>query len=117
MGDENQTLPEKVSVSDSVIGSGSDNGSSCGSDNYNYNGNESFECVITFIISSLFHPSISSLHFFLSAEFLWQEGHTAHATAEDAVSTSVEILDMYASVCEVSTVLVLFVHLSYPIDN
>ena len=64
MGDENETLPEKVSVSDSVIGSGSDNGSSCGSDNYNYNGNESFACVITFIISSLFHPSISSLHFF-----------------------------------------------------
>ena len=107
-----------MSAIDSVIGSGSDNGSSCGSDNYNYNGNESFECVITFIISSLFHPSIFSLYFFSnSAEFLWQEGHTAHATAEDAVSTSVEILDMYASVCEVSTVLVLFVHLSYTIDN
>ena len=38
-----------------------------------------------------------------SAEFLWQEGHTAHATAEDAVATSREILDMYASVCEVRT--------------
>ena len=39
----------------------------------------------------------------LSAEFLWQEGHTAHATADDAVATSKEILDMYASVCEVRT--------------
>ena len=45
-----------------------------------------------------------SIYFiFFSAEFLWQEGHTAHATAEDAVSTSREILDMYASVCEVRT--------------
>ena len=80
-------------------------------------------------MSLLFLPSIFFSNFFLpsilfplylffnSAEFLWQEGHTAHATAEDAVSTSVEILDMYASVCEVSTVLVLFVHLSYTIDN
>jgi prolyl-tRNA synthetase len=38
--------------------------------------------------------------FLRSAEFLWQEGHTAHATAADAVETSREILDMYASVCE-----------------
>ena len=36
-----------------------------------------------------------------SAEFLWQEGHTAHATADDAVTTTKEILDLYASVCEV----------------
>ena len=38
--------------------------------------------------------------FLRSAEFLWQEGHTAHATAADAVQTAVESLDMYASVCE-----------------
>eukprot|EP00596_Hydrurales_sp_CCMP1899_P008436 CAMPEP_0119039766 /NCGR_PEP_ID=MMETSP1177-20130426/9414_1 /TAXON_ID=2985 /ORGANISM="Ochromonas sp, Strain CCMP1899" /LENGTH=623 /DNA_ID=CAMNT_0007004031 /DNA_START=257 /DNA_END=2128 /DNA_ORIENTATION=- len=38
--------------------------------------------------------------FLRSAEFLWQEGHTAHATAADAVETSREILDMYGSVCE-----------------
>lgn len=38
--------------------------------------------------------------FLRSAEFLWQEGHTAHASAEDAVKTAVESLDMYASVCE-----------------
>ena len=39
--------------------------------------------------------------FLRSSEFLWQEGHTAHATAADAISTATEILDMYASVCEV----------------
>ena len=38
--------------------------------------------------------------FLRSAEFLWQEGHTAHATAADAQVTARESLDMYASVCE-----------------
>ena len=37
--------------------------------------------------------------FLRSAEFLWQEGHTAHATAEDAVQTARESLEMYADVC------------------
>jgi len=37
--------------------------------------------------------------FLRSAEFLWQEGHTAHATAEDAVATARESLEMYADVC------------------
>jgi hypothetical protein len=50
---------------------------------------------------SLPSPSLSPSP--VSAEFLWQEGHTAHATADDAVATSKEILDMYASVCEVRT--------------
>ncbi len=40
--------------------------------------------------------------FLRTSEFLWQEGHTAHATAEDAVQTAREAIDMYASVCEVS---------------
>lgn len=38
--------------------------------------------------------------FLRSSEFLWQEGHTAHATADDAVSTATEILDLYESVCK-----------------
>lgn len=38
--------------------------------------------------------------FLRSTEFLWQEGHTAHASAIDAVKTAVDMLDMYASVCE-----------------
>lgn len=40
--------------------------------------------------------------FLRTTEFLWQEGHTAHATAECALKTTKDILDMYASVCEVS---------------
>lgn len=38
--------------------------------------------------------------FLRSAEFLWQEGHTAHATSSDAIKTAQEMLDMYAQVCE-----------------
>lgn len=38
--------------------------------------------------------------FIRSSEFLWQEGHTAHATADDAVQTAVEMLDIYESVCK-----------------
>ena len=37
--------------------------------------------------------------FLRSAEFLWQEGHTAHATKEEAVATAREMLDVYADVC------------------
>jgi prolyl-tRNA synthetase len=39
--------------------------------------------------------------FLRTSEFLWQEGHTAHASAEDAIATTREILDLYADVCEV----------------
>jgi len=39
--------------------------------------------------------------FLRSSEFLWQEGHTAHATSIDAIKTATEILDLYADVCEV----------------
>jgi prolyl-tRNA synthetase len=38
--------------------------------------------------------------FLRTAEFLWQEGHTAHATKADAMSTARSALDMYAAVCE-----------------
>jgi prolyl-tRNA synthetase len=33
--------------------------------------------------------------FLRTAEFLWQEGHTAHATAEEAVAETLMILDLY----------------------
>jgi len=33
--------------------------------------------------------------FLRTTEFLWQEGHTAHATAEEAVRETLDILDMY----------------------
>jgi len=36
--------------------------------------------------------------FLRSAEFLWQEGHTAHATPEEALETSKQMLDVYEDV-------------------
>ncbi|HYG04114.1 MAG TPA: proline--tRNA ligase [Chryseosolibacter sp.] len=38
--------------------------------------------------------------FLRTAEFLWQEGHTAHATANDAVRETVQMLDVYADFAE-----------------
>jgi prolyl-tRNA synthetase len=38
--------------------------------------------------------------FLRTTEFLWQEGHTAHATREEAVEETLKILDIYADVSE-----------------
>ncbi|MBR4776529.1 MAG: proline--tRNA ligase [Lachnospiraceae bacterium] len=38
--------------------------------------------------------------FLRSREFLWQEGHTAHATAEDAENRTKQMLNLYAQFCE-----------------
>ncbi len=38
--------------------------------------------------------------FLRSREFLWQEGHTVHATAEEAKARTIQMLDVYASFCE-----------------
>ncbi len=38
--------------------------------------------------------------FLRSREFLWQEGHTAHATAEDAEERTIQMLNVYADFCE-----------------
>ncbi len=38
--------------------------------------------------------------FLRSAEFLWQEGHTAHATAEEAEERTIQMLNVYADFCE-----------------
>lgn len=38
--------------------------------------------------------------FLRSREFLWQEGHTAHATAEEAEERTLQMLDVYADFCE-----------------
>jgi prolyl-tRNA synthetase len=34
--------------------------------------------------------------FLRTSEFLWQEGHTAHATAEEAMAETLKVLDIYA---------------------
>ncbi len=38
--------------------------------------------------------------FLRSREFHWQEGHTAHATAEDAKERTIRMLNVYADFCE-----------------
>jgi prolyl-tRNA synthetase len=38
--------------------------------------------------------------FLRTAEFLWQEGHTAHATAEEAVEETEKMLEVYATFAE-----------------
>ncbi len=38
--------------------------------------------------------------FLRSMEFLWQEGHTAHATAEEAEARTIQMLNVYADFCE-----------------
>src|ERR1051326_867806 len=38
--------------------------------------------------------------FLRTTEFLWQEGHTAHETEQEAEDETLKILDLYADVCE-----------------
>jgi prolyl-tRNA synthetase len=38
--------------------------------------------------------------FLRTAEFLWQEGHTAHATSEEAIAETIQMLEVYASFAE-----------------
>mgnify|MGYP002515878723 FL=1 len=38
--------------------------------------------------------------FLRSREFLWQEGHTIHATAEEAIEETERMLNVYANFCE-----------------
>ena len=38
--------------------------------------------------------------FLRSLEFLWQEGHTAHATPEEAEAETIQMLNIYADFCE-----------------
>ena len=42
----------------------------------------------------------STRPFLRGREFLWQEGHTAHATAEEALQEALDILEIYTDVCE-----------------
>lgn len=38
--------------------------------------------------------------FLRTTEFLWQEGHTAHATAEEAQEETIKMLNVYGKLCE-----------------
>ena len=41
--------------------------------------------------------------FLRTTEFLWQEGHTAHADEADALQETLLALDVYARVCGTSS--------------
>ena len=38
--------------------------------------------------------------FLRTAEFLWQEGHTAHATKEEAITEAEKMMNVYATFAE-----------------
>lgn len=38
--------------------------------------------------------------FLRTTEFLWQEGHTIHATAEESMEETIKMLNVYAELCE-----------------
>lgn len=38
--------------------------------------------------------------FLRTTEFLWQEGHTIHATAEESMDETIKMLNVYAKLCE-----------------
>ena len=42
----------------------------------------------------------TSRPFLRHREFLWQEGHTLHATAEEAIAETEQMLEIYADLCE-----------------
>ncbi|MDP3058358.1 MAG: proline--tRNA ligase, partial [bacterium] len=50
--------------------------------------------------SNVFRWEKRTLPFLRTSEFLWQEGHTAHATSEEAVAETLQMLDVYADFIE-----------------
>lgn len=50
--------------------------------------------------ANVFRWEKKTLPFLRTSEFLWQEGHTAHADEEDARRRTMNILDEYARLCE-----------------
>ena len=50
--------------------------------------------------ANVFRWEMRTRMFLRTAEFLWQEGHTAHATKEEAEAKAVEMLNVYAEFAE-----------------
>ena len=50
--------------------------------------------------ANVFRWEMRTRLFLRTAEFLWQEGHTAHATKEDAQAKAVEMLNVYGDFAE-----------------
>ena len=50
--------------------------------------------------ANVFRWEMRTRLFLRTAEFLWQEGHTIHATAEEAIQETERMLNVYADFCE-----------------
>ncbi len=50
--------------------------------------------------ANVFRWELRPRAFLRTTEFLWQEGHTAHATADEAVEETLRILDLYRTFAE-----------------
>lgn len=50
--------------------------------------------------ANVFRWEMRTRMFLRTAEFLWQEGHTAHATKEEAMAEAVKMLNVYADFAE-----------------
>ena len=50
--------------------------------------------------ANVFRWEMRTRMFLRTAEFLWQEGHTAHATKEEAEAKAIEMLNVYADFAE-----------------
>mgnify|MGYP002508137752 CR=1 FL=1 len=50
--------------------------------------------------SAFLHTEKTSRPFLRHREFLWQEGHTMHATEEEAREETTRMLNIYADFCE-----------------
>lgn len=50
--------------------------------------------------ANVFRWEMRTRMFLRTAEFLWQEGHTAHATSEEALTEAKKMLDVYADFAE-----------------
>lgn len=50
--------------------------------------------------ANVFRWEKKTLPFLRTSEFLWQEGHTAHADEKDAKERALNVLDEYARLCE-----------------
>ncbi len=49
---------------------------------------------------NVFRWEKKTLPFLRTSEFLWQEGHTAHASKEEAHKRTMNVLDEYVRLCE-----------------
>ena len=57
-------------------------------------------CLFFVISGNVFRWEMRTRLFLRTAEFLWQEGHTAHATREEAEEEAIRMLNVYGEFAE-----------------